>query len=289
MAVMSPKIFAALAATLVLVSSLVGCVVGLRNFGAEDARVPQRLSALAGDPSDRLDIDATVVGIDPQHAQVRVQLAFHPQGRYARSGTREMAEDIELDTNATQGAQLLALRKGQTAHGTEIVLDLTEGDIAWYPLDRYRAALELEARTTGASAAPVPLRVNFLSRQHMLHVEAGLEPDSTPGEADVSMWLTRPGVTLGFAWFMHALMLVVAASSFIVAYNIGFRNKKPEGTLLVWMSALLFVLPAFRNMLPGGPPLGVLSDYLVFFWVEGLVACCLLVVVLSWARRGTAG
>jgi len=286
---MQAKSFALLAGALVLVSSLVGCVVGLRNFQAEDARKPQRLAATAADAADRLDVDATVVGVDAQHGLVRLQLAVHPQGRLLRAGTRELATDLELLTNAAQGPRALLLQRGHVPHGVDIALDLTDGDIAWYPLDRYRAGLELEARHTGADAQPVPLRVNFLSRQHGMHVDAEVDPGSTSAELDIGLTLARPGVAHGFAWFMHGLMLAVGASAFIVAFHIAFRNKKPEGPLLVWMSALLFVLPAFRNMLPGNPPLGVLGDYLVFFWVEGVVALCLLVTVLTWSRRGTAG
>jgi hypothetical protein len=157
--VTNAKLFSGMVGALVLVSSLVGCVVG----------------------------------VDPQHGLVRLQLAWRPQGRLLRPGTRELADDIEIVTSAAQGPHALTLA------------------------------------------------------------------------------------------------LAVAAAAFIVAINVGYRNKKPEGSLLVWMSALLFVLPAFCGMLPGNPPLGVLSDYLVFFWVEGLVALCLLVAVLAWARRGTAG
>lgn len=284
---MKPRLFAQLAAGLVLSSSLLGCMVGLRSFQAEDARTPQRLAVAAQDAADRLDVDATVVSVDAAHGVLRLQLAFHPRGSLLRTGGRELAEDLEVTTNAAQGPRTLKLPHGHVAHGAELTLDLTEGDIAWYPLDGYRAQLELEAR--GADDRPVPLRVDFLSRQHAMHVEAALDPASRADALELQLTLSRPGVSQGFAGFMHLLMLAVGVSAFIVAYGIGFRNKKPEGPLLVWMSALLFVLPAFRGMLPGNPPLGVLSDYLVFFWVEGLVASCLLVVVLAWSRRGTAG
>ena len=324
-AAMNAKQFSGVVGALVLVSSLVGCVVGLRNFQSEDLRTPQRLSALPVDPPDRLEVDATVVNVDVHQGLVKLQLTWRPQGRLlARPGSRELAEDIEIVTNAAQGAHAITLAKGHVPHGVEVALDLSDGDIGWYPIDRYRTRLEIDASTRGTassssgdgsgntngntggpvggtgstsstaataatSATPVPLRLNFVSRQHVMHVEASLEPTSSAGEVDAALTMQRPGVARGFAAFMHTLMLVVAAAAFIVAFNIGWRNKKPEGPLLVWMSALLFVLPAFRGMLPGNPPLGVLSDYLVFFWVEGLVALCLLISVLAWSRRGTAG
>lgn len=286
---MRAKLFAAAVCGLVLLSFIAGGIVGLRSVQGEDERATDALSMPAADAADRLDVDATVVAVDPLHGTVRLQLQFHPRGRLAAGSGRELARDVEVLTNSTQGQPALVLHHHRVPHAVEVTLDLARGDLAWYPLDRYAAMLEIEAHGSGDDTGPVPLQVNFLSRQHTMHVEARLAPGSRPHDLDVALDLQRPAVARGFAWFMQALMLVVAASAFIVAFHVGYRQKKPEGPLLVWMSALLFVLPAFRGMLPGSPPLGVLTDYLVFFWVEGLVACCLLVMVLAWARRGTAG
>jgi hypothetical protein len=49
---------------------------------------------------------------------------------------------------------------------------------------------------------------------------------------------------------------------------------------------MVFSLPALRNVMPGGPPLGVRADSLVFLWSELAVVTGLALVVATWARRG---
>lgn len=287
---MNPRLFSATVIFLLVSCSLVGCMMGWRAFHREDLRPRERLAVLPASTADRLDVEATVVGVDPLHGTMKLALAFRARGQLLVPGTRELARDIELLTDSAQGQQSLLLHRHRVPHPVEITLDLDSGDVSLYPLDRYTARFEIEAHATGEDGeAGIPLQVDFLSRQHVLHVEARLDPGSAAHEVELRLQLERPAVARAFAWFMNGLMVVVAGSAVIVAFNVAFRNKKPEANLLVWMSALLFVLPAFRNMLPGSPPLGALSDYLVFFWVEGLVALCLLLMVLAWYRRGVAG
>ncbi len=52
-----------------------------------------------------------------------------------------------------------------------------------------------------------------------------------------------------------------------------------------WLAALLFALPPLRNAMPSAPPIGSLSDFMAFFWAEGIVALSLATVVFAWLRR----
>ena len=54
---------------------------------------------------------------------------------------------------------------------------------------------------------------------------------------------------------------------------------------MIWMGALLFVPPDIRNMVPGTPPMGFFTDFLVFFWVETLLALYPFIMVLTWFSR----
>lgn len=59
----------------------------------------------------------------------------------------------------------------------------------------------------------------------------------------------------------------------------------PEMGEMAFCAALLFAFPAIRNVQPFAPPMGVLSDYLGFFWAESLVAVTLLIKLNMWLRR----
>jgi hypothetical protein len=51
--------------------------------------------------------------------------------------------------------------------------------------------------------------------------------------------------------------------------------------------ALIFGLPALRNIQPYVPPVGVLGDYFSFIWAELLVAACAIMTALTWVIRTT--
>ena len=80
------------------------------------------------------------------------------------------------------------------------------------------------------------------------------------------------------------LMALSALSAAIV----WMRGRKIEVTMFGWMGALLFALIPLRNAMPAVPPVGVLSDFLSFFWAEILVAVSLALSVATWLTRPTA-
>lgn len=275
---------------LLAVSAIAGCALGVRSFFDEDRNPVQRFGVTEPLPATRLEVDATVQAIDAVRGFMKVELDFRARGELAEANGRTLARDVHLLTDSAQGARELLLKKHHPAHAAELTLSLLDGDVALYPIDRYNALLQLEAYVDlgGEDEAPVPLVVNFVARNHALHAEAAQAPGDGPGRLDLQIRLQRPTAVQGFAWFMNSLMVLIALSAAIVVYNVAWRGKKPEPGLMIWISALLFVLPTIRNMLPGAPPLGSLTDFLVFFWVEGVIAVCLFIMVLFWYRKAVA-
>lgn len=273
--------------SLLVLASLASCMAGISAFFDEDRNPVQRISAVKALPPTRLEVKASVLTIDPVRGFMKVELEFDPRGDLVEANGHDMARDVHVLTNNAQGQSEVILKKHHQAHPVELTLSLLEGDVALYPIDRYLALLQLEAfiEPGGDDEVAVPLAINFVSRNHVLHAEAVLGPGSEAHEVNLQIRLQRPLAIQGFAWFINALMVMLALSSAIVAFNVSCRGKKLEPNLLVWMSALLFVLPSMRNTLPGVPPLGALTDFLVFFWVEAVVALCLFIMVLTWYGR----
>lgn len=289
----------------VVIAGIGGCVAGISAFFREDANPPQRLLVYKDPPPRRLEVTATVISIDPVRNAMRVALEFTPRGDLLARNSMHLARDLHIFTDSAQGVSDFSFHAGHQAHPVEVTLSLEDGDIALYPIDRYRASLEIEAWSRAAASAgeekkpgeragahadeneetPVPIALTFIARNHALHAEASLGPGSEEHEINVRIALARPAAVQGFAWFINLLMAMLALCSCIVVYNVAWRGKRLEPNLLVWMSALLFVLPTMRNTLPGVPSLGSLTDFLVFFWVEAVVALCLFLMVLTWYGR----
>ena len=274
----------------VLVAALAAigsCAVGVNSFFEEERSPVQRITTLKTIPPTRLEISAKTILADPIRGLMKVELEFHPKGDLLESNGHDMARDVHVITNSTVAPSEIILKKHHQAHSREITLSLVDGDVALYPIDKYNTSLQLEAfiERGGDDEVAVPLVVLFSSHNHLLHAEAALGADSEPHELNVQMKLSRPAAVLGFAWFMNAIMAMLGICAALVTYNVAYRGKKLEPNLMVWMSALLFVLPTIRNSLPGTPPLGSLTDFMVFFWVEAVISICLLIMVLTWYRR----
>ena len=83
---------------------------------------------------------------------------------------------------------------------------------------------------------------------------------------------------------MISLTLVVI-SALNVAWHVATRGRKPEFSMMVWVAAMLFVIPAVRNGLPGSPPPGAIVDFGLFFWLHILTVISLLTLVYKWSKE----
>ena len=96
----------------------------------------------------------------------------------------------------------------------------------------------------------------------------------------------RPHPQIYFAVLLYAAMVLIAGAALTIGSMIFLGARKIEATLISALAAMVFSVPALRNVLPGAPPLGVGADGLVFLWVQLAVILGLTLVVATWARRG---
>lgn len=100
---------------------------------------------------------------------------------------------------------------------------------------------------------------------------------------DVS--ISRAKAVVIFSVLIIFGMWVVGAAVTILTYRIVKSNTAPDVAALGFTGGLLFALPAVRSIQPMVPPVGILADYLGFFWVELLIIVSLIVMVICWAQR----
>ncbi len=101
------------------------------------------------------------------------------------------------------------------------------------------------------------------------------------------MQVSRSATIVAFAIFIMILKWLLALGALFVMLSVTVRGRKVELAMFSWLAALLFALPPLRNVMPAVPPLGTLSDFLSFFWAEGIVALSLALIVFTWLRRAT--
>jgi len=240
-----------------------------------------------GAGADSVDVTATVLAVDTAKNTATLRLTFQPRGAYAAQ-PGVLARPLRLSTNSISGARDRTLSAGRSMLPEEVTVDL-DGDVSDYPIDRYNGRLDLdlnEAAAAGDQPGPaVPIRVNFKDALRGLDAHPVLDPTSTDGNVSIAITITRSRTTLAFATFiMFATALVTAVVITVISLMILQKRKFEFGTL-GWIGGLLFALPAVRNVMPGIPSVGALSDFIVLFWALGFLVAGMIWVSIVWMRN----
>ena len=237
---------------------------------------------------DRLDVYARLLSVDQQQEQAVVRLNFEPKGSVANPAGA-LASPLKLFVNSANGSQERTFESGKMMNPTDVTLDMYDGSITDYPFDRFTTELQVGASTSSPSAAEaqsVPVVVDFVGSLHGLKVdESALTSQESGGVIPVNVTISRSPTTIAIAGFIMALLLAMALSVLILTLSVALWGQKLELPIVTLLGALQFGFVAFRNTLPGTPPVGALSDYLAFFWAEGIVAICLFVLVAVYLKR----
>jgi hypothetical protein len=239
-------------------------------------------------PSDRLDVNARLLAVDQQMEQAVVRLSFDPKGAVA-TANGALAAPLTLYVNSANASQQRVFDTGRVMSPTDVTLDLYDGSITDYPFDRFSTELQVGASMPSPASSEtqvVPVTVDFVGSLHGLTVdESEVTSDTADGVVPIAITISRSLTTIVVASFVMALLLGMSLVVLMVTLSVTLWGRKLEPPIIALPGALLFGFVAFRNVLPGTPPLGALSDYLSFFWAEGIVAACLFILVGVYLRR----
>lgn len=254
------------------------------NFHAEGDRSVTNYAA--GDvKAGHLAIDARVVTVDPVKGEMVVRLQFAPQGDLLSGDGFSPTKDLILNTSGAAGKSVINFKKGERMNPSDIILD-TVGPIADYPFDEHDAdlILILHAPSSKGDAENIPFNLVYSGNVEGYRIEEFDEAAPSPGFLALDVHVSRSSSARLFAVFIMVLEWLLALSAAAVVF-VWIRGRRIEVTMFGWMGALLFALVPLRSAMPSVPPVGVLSDFLSFFWAEGVVAVSLVAAVSTWVMR----
>ena len=157
-----------------------------------------------------------------------------------------------------------------------------------YPFDIHHIRMKVglfQIPPDGGELQPVPFDVDCIKCAFEgFSVSANGQFDAA-GYYNVEFTLQRTTPTRVFALSLNAVMVLVAIIVLIMALRILRSSDVPEVTSLGFIGGLLFAIPAVRGLQPRVPAMGLLIDYMGFFWAEGLLVVSLLIVMICWLRR----
>jgi hypothetical protein len=272
------------------------------------------------DSADHVLISVLVTGVNPVTQELTAQIALQPQGALAQDEVTP-AVDLELITNNVRSQQEFHFPKGKRINRVEAVFPLN-GELNRYPLDQYRTTLwllmttparEVKPETSSALQSPeapgsaqseglrgehlavgttalqrsttVPLTITLTASTPGIKFEGSVSRKSSLKVAGVELKIGRAANVIAVSILLMMLMCGLATSLLSIVI-VAMTTRTKVGLIPLSISiALIFGLPALRNVQPGVPPVGALGDYFAFIWAEVIVGWSAIASAWVWLLR----
>ncbi|MDZ4727333.1 MAG: DUF4436 family protein [Leptospira sp.] len=240
-------------------------------------------------------IFAEVKSIDLEKREAKVELRINLAIEYGYKNRIDTPkEDLRLISFSSNEDFVFKAR--QPIRKTLITLPIV-GSNSDYPFDEYESILSLgffknskyfEEKVEVESKEGIPIVLNMkspISNYKIEFYEKTVEDfwlDRFNGNPDRIIKVIRTKSSKFYSIFIILGMVALSLLLVFITIRTLLYNRLVQINFLVFIGILLLVLPALRNTQPGIPTLGVLSDYLSFFWVEGLATVTLIILTLKW-------
>lgn len=235
-----------------------------------------------------LYIYAEVLAINATKGTAQVRFSFaNARGDHGTQFSGTSDRDMLIEIGDADTEQRVDIRAGQPMAAVDIAPDLT-GSVNGYPFDRYSATLYIRAFETRRADRARSIPLNVIVGESIDEWDVTSSEHTSGPDARFDLRIRRAPPIVFFAAVMYAAMALVAVVALAIGSLIFLKLRKIEVTLVSALGAMLFALPAVRNILPGAPPLGVGADITVFLWAETAIAVSLGLFVYSWVKRGPA-
>jgi hypothetical protein len=249
---------------------------------------------------DHIAVSANIVSIDPIKGEMSVRFSFDPTGKLEKDGA--LSNDINLYVNSATGKQEYNFSKGKLMSPIDATFSLYNGLVTDYPFDKHESEMVLlttameKAGGDSASApkagekekmeeVPVESVVNFEGSVTGYKIEAEQNPESSESYTILNIKIGRASSIKFFSVFVMVAMWALSLMVILLVLSVLLRARKVELAMFAFCSAMLFALPALRNIQPLVPPIGAYPDYIAFFWAESIAAMALITLVITWLVR----
>jgi len=223
---------------------------------------------------------------------LKVEVAFAPRNSLSTSGATPKVPvcvshgETDLDFDAEEEMPSESFTIGFS------------GDPSWFPFDRYKGELFINAHVGSATSngtcdTPLPIFPAVLGSTSGFLISAEVTPgfdDKSSGTVDYSTALVRftarrAKVHIGFSILMFIVMWLLSLIICLVAFVVWKSGRRTELGLCAVSASLLYSLPRIRETQPGIPKMGIVSDLVGYIWNVLLVAICLVSLLINYIIR----
>jgi hypothetical protein len=271
----------------ILVALLIGCAVVYGTILARSdlSRGPEEAELGAPAARARVALYVQPIQIDAVNESMQVRISVVPL-----SDAKVTIADRDFLLTIQRGGPVdrVQIQAGQFLPEVTVGLDLHQGDVRDYPLDRYVSLMTLAAseRAQDGNEKSLPIHVTAWEGALGFDVKAKSVSSQQSEELQLQFVVSRTGGVAFFGVAIYGAMLVMMLCALIIGSLVFVGIRRIEVSLIGALGAMIFALPALRNALPGAPPLGVRADIFIFFWAELGAVIALSLFIAAWARQG---
>jgi hypothetical protein len=262
---------------------------------------------------DYVIVNVRVTSIEPALGLLHERIRLIPMGRFATDKVTP-AVDLKLLVNSVSGKQMAAFPKGERIFPVDVTTLLSRNQNR-YPVDRYLSDIELlvTAQTQKANSMPqmpadddesdgqastlivgtsdlmqnetIPIKENFTASMPGIKFLGNVTRQDPYNLMHARISIRRANNVIAVSIVVMIVMFLLAISIMVMVLKV---TTSPDTINLLPLSlcvALIFGLPALRNVQPGVPAVGALSDYISFIWAEFIVATSAVVLAWTWIIR----
>jgi len=192
-----------------------------------------------------------------------------------------LSEDVTIRLDPGTGPITHTFRANSHLTAWDVTVISDSGDILDYPFDRYRFDFDCEAFVKDK---PVAIVAGMGTVPHGIRAKL-TDIKGQGSDDDISIEIRRSGSVIFLAALSTISLLVVAIAALSVAWQVSEQGRRIDFSMMTWVAAFMFVIPAVRSSLPGAPPVGALIDFVLFFWLQVLAAVATTTLVVIWMKQ----
>lgn len=308
------------AVAVVIILAIVGGAIyfTLGQVASEGVDKTIQISKLGDAEADHVKATVKVTSIDPIKGEFAARIEFDPSGTLVNAD-ETLKQDLRVYINSANGKQETDFAKGKRLTAVEGVFNM-QGNATDYPFDKYEADTAIyiikskppEKKKAEPTPAPAPkdedekpadpakkeadeeedsneiaISVDFEASISGYEFTAAKSKDTDESWVVIESHIERSEIVKVFSIFVSALMWILTIGVLFLMMSVVLRGRKVELAMFSFMATLLFAFYAVRNSQPNVPPIGVFMDFASFFWVEMIVATCLVVGLVTWLFRAS--
>lgn len=240
-------------------------------------------------PADGVIMELTALDLDADAGSLELRVQPVPRGTWQGEVPGELRRPVQVrvssvDPAGTSGASATAFDFPQ-----QQILDPVTATVAGtsepqrFPFDRPEMTADLTVLHRGE---PVPSGIVLTNATDGWDLTAMAQPSGDGLSLDVGAGRETLSISFDLFYIVGTAVVTLIALAVIAG---ALSRRSVDFDRVIWLGAMLVVIPAVRNEMPGVPAIGTIVDLVVFLPSVLVVAVALLVTIALLAMDEVTG